>query len=187
MGEQSCGKSFDGSAMRYVDGVWMSLGRQEDIVREFQSKFSQLISEEGKDNFISRMYKGRLDIIPWSMFNDAGCFKTLSNVNKDLENAKYENARTFLQNTKLIMAKLKLHINSRRNIKGLLSFTVSYGLEQKSPDLTSQKSTSELTSNRFFRHIVELRIALVTNWYGQNTTNFPQNNSDIVNGRFAIE
>ncbi|CAG8535788.1 2308_t:CDS:2 [Funneliformis caledonium] len=81
MDEQSCGKSFDGSAMRYVDGVWMSLANTKEL---------HLI--KGKDNFISRMYKGRLDIISWLMFNDAGCFKTLSNVNKDLENAKYENA-----------------------------------------------------------------------------------------------
>ena len=56
------------------------------------------------------MYKGGLDIIPWPMFNDAAWFKTLSKVNKklDKQEAKYENARTFLQNTKVIMAKLKV-------------------------------------------------------------------------------
>jgi len=125
---------------------------KEDIVREFQSKISQLVSEGGKDNFISRMYKGGLDIIPWPMFNDAGWFKTLSNVNKDLEKqkAKYENARTFLQNTKLIMAKLKICdwgsldeslIQIRvATLKGLLSVAVSCGLEQKSPDFEPLKN-----------------------------------------------
>ena len=56
------------------------------------------------------MYKEGLDIVPWLIFNDAAWFKTLSNVNKELEKqeAKYESARTFLQNTKLIMAKLKV-------------------------------------------------------------------------------
>jgi len=56
------------------------------------------------------MYKGGLDIIPWPMFNDSTWFKTLSSVNKKLneQKAKYENARTFLQNTKVIMAKLKV-------------------------------------------------------------------------------
>ncbi|CAB5351468.1 unnamed protein product [Rhizophagus irregularis] len=83
---------------------------REDIVREFMIKFSQLVSEEGEDNFISRMYKGGLEVIPWPMFNDASWFKTLSGVNKKLEKqeAKYENARTFLQNTKVTMAKLKI-------------------------------------------------------------------------------
>ena len=56
------------------------------------------------------MYKGGLDVIPWPMFNDSAWFKTLSKVNKKLDNqeAKYENARAFLQNTKVIMAKLKV-------------------------------------------------------------------------------
>ncbi|CAI2161359.1 15834_t:CDS:10 [Funneliformis geosporum] len=240
---------------------------KEDIVREFQSKISQLVSEGGKDNFISRMYKGGLDIIPWPMFNDAGWFKTLSNVNKDLEKqkAKYDNARTFLQNTKLIMAKLKICdwgsldeslIQIRvATLKGLLSISVSYGLEQKSPDVEplknhdtgepiedpmhklskilydfegsdddilpdtdiqlyedsssfvelsedlrdyfesnvqSRQDSSDDTKwfynlSRFFRYIVDRRVARVTDWYRQNTTNFPQDNSDIVNGRFAMK
>ena len=56
------------------------------------------------------MYKGGLDIIPWPMFNDAAWFETLSSINKklDKQEAKYENARTFLQNMKVIMAKLKV-------------------------------------------------------------------------------
>ena len=64
--------------------------------------------QEGEDNFISKMYKGGLDIIPWPMFNDTAWFKTLSNINNklDMQIEKYENARTFLQNTKIIMAKL---------------------------------------------------------------------------------
>ncbi len=45
------------------------------------------------------MYNGGLDIIPWPLFNDAAWFKTLS---------KVKNARIFLQNTKVIMAKLKV-------------------------------------------------------------------------------
>ncbi len=56
------------------------------------------------------MYNGGLNIIPWPLFNEAAWFKELSKVNKSLDKqkAKYENARTFLQNTKVIMAKLKV-------------------------------------------------------------------------------
>ncbi|PKB94841.1 hypothetical protein RhiirA5_477274, partial [Rhizophagus irregularis] len=98
---------------------------------------------EGEDNFISRMYKGGLDIIPWPMFNDASWFKTLSKVNKklDKQEAKYDNARAFLQNTKVIMAKLKICdwgsldenlIQIRvATLKRLLPTVVAYGLEQK--------------------------------------------------------
>jgi hypothetical protein len=63
------------------------------------------------------MYKGGLDIIPWPMFNDAAWFKTLSIINKklDKQEVKYENARTFLQSTKVIMAKLKVCKNVLNN------------------------------------------------------------------------
>ncbi|CAG8438296.1 8032_t:CDS:10 [Funneliformis caledonium] len=300
MGEQSCGKSFmlnhlvgttfDGSAMRCTEGVWMSLvntkkfiyvaldfeglnslerssqedlfltlfntvvsslilfkaklciiikdvskADKEDIVREFKSKFSQLVSEEGEDNFISRMYKGGLDIIPWPMFNDAAWFKTLSIVNKklDKQEAKYENARTFLQ------------------IQKLLPTVISYGLEQKDssaneplmnrdtgkPIADSVVSLSEILHdfessktilpdsdlqlydenesfvrlseylrnyfedhvqsriddltwfafNRFFKYIIERRVSRVQDWYMQNTSKFPQDNSDIVNGNYSME
>ena len=56
------------------------------------------------------MYNGEVEIISWPMINDTTWFKPLLNVSKKLvmQKAKYENARTFLQNTKVIMAKLKV-------------------------------------------------------------------------------
>ncbi|CAI2191699.1 11574_t:CDS:10, partial [Funneliformis geosporum] len=82
----------------------------EDIIQEFKLKFSQLVSEEVGDNFISRMCRGGLDIITWPMFNDNAWFKALSILKKKLYKleTKYDNARTFLQNTKVLMAKLKI-------------------------------------------------------------------------------
>ncbi|CAI2161360.1 13694_t:CDS:10 [Funneliformis geosporum] len=239
---------------------------KEDIVKEFKSKFSQLVAEEGEDNFISRMYKGGLDIIPWPMFNDASWFKTLSKVNKNLNNQepRYENARNFLRNTKVIMAKLKICdwgsldenlIQIRvATLKRLLPTVISFGLEQKdstteqlmnrdtgepiedsavnfseilhdfeesdiilsdsdillydenvlfdrlSEDLRtyfeeniqSRKTSSDdlkwfTNFNGFFKYIIDRRISRVKNWYMQNTAKFPQDNSDIVNGKYAME
>jgi hypothetical protein len=56
------------------------------------------------------MYGGGLDIIPWPVFCDIAWFKKLSKFKTTLDRLeiKYENARTFLQNTKVIMAKLKV-------------------------------------------------------------------------------
>ncbi|CAG8505503.1 11510_t:CDS:10 [Funneliformis caledonium] len=114
----------------------------EGILREFKLRFSQLVSEEGEDNFISRMYQGGLDIVPWPMFNDATWFRTLSKLNNrlDMQEAKYDNARTFLQCTKVIMAKLKIcdwrsldeNLIQIRvvTLKKLLITVISYGLEQ---------------------------------------------------------
>ncbi|CAB4480240.1 unnamed protein product [Rhizophagus irregularis] len=116
---------------------------KDGIIREFQSKFDQLIAEEGEDNFITRMYGGGLDIMPWPVFGEIAWFKTLSIINKKLEKqkVKYENAITFLQNIKVIMAKLKICDWSSLDesliqiriatFKRLLPIAISYGLEQK--------------------------------------------------------
>ncbi|RUS29930.1 hypothetical protein BC938DRAFT_480057 [Jimgerdemannia flammicorona] len=48
------------------------------IVHEFRSKFTQIVSEEGEDNFISRLHKGQMSILPWPVFNDPGFYSTLS-------------------------------------------------------------------------------------------------------------
>ncbi|GBB83177.1 hypothetical protein RclHR1_00010059 [Rhizophagus clarus] len=212
MGEQSCGKSFmlnhligttfEGSAMRCTEGVWMSLvntqeyiyvaldfeglnslerNPQEDmfltlfntvvsnlilfkarlciiikdvpkadksgIKKEFQLKLTQLVKEEGEDNFITRMYKGGLNITPWPVFNESAWFKKLLKIKQrlDKQETKYENARTFLQNTKVIMAKLKICDWSSLNenliqirvkmLKRLFPIAVSYGIEQRDPNI----------------------------------------------------
>ncbi|CAJ0749831.1 22657_t:CDS:10 [Entrophospora sp. SA101] len=155
MGEQSCGKSymlnhlvgttFDGSAMRCTEGVWMSLfitkkyiyvaldfeglkslerTPQEDlfltlfntmvsnmilfknqfavsrdmsgmfqrfqdgIVDEFRFKFDDLVRDQGEDNFITRMYKSGLTILPWPLFNDPAWFKNFENCQKNIGYSK---------------------------------------------------------------------------------------------------
>ncbi|PKK70959.1 hypothetical protein RhiirC2_443579 [Rhizophagus irregularis] len=353
MGEQSCGKSFmlnhlvgttfDGSAMRCTEGVWMSLVNtkeciyvaldfeglrslertpQEDmfltlfntvvsnlilyknqytinrdaskmfqkfqdgvklfesdpnifqarlciiikdvpetdkngITKEFQLKLDKLVAEEGGDNFITKMYGGGLNIIAWPVFHDVAWFKKLSNIkNKlDKQETKYENAKTFLQNTKLIMAKLKICDWSSLNenlihirvatLKRLLPIAVSYGIEQKDPIIEPlvnhdseepidgpidflndekpiklfpddddhvdeffiqlseylrnhfEKTTqprkessydNEWFSNfdRFLKDIIKRRTLRVQNWYMQNTVKFPQDNSDIIDGKYAL-
>ncbi|PKB98371.1 hypothetical protein RhiirA5_431468 [Rhizophagus irregularis] len=48
---------------------------RDDVVREFYSRFEQLVTEEGEDNFITKMYKDGLNIMPWPVFNDADWYK----------------------------------------------------------------------------------------------------------------
>ncbi|CAB4410502.1 unnamed protein product [Rhizophagus irregularis] len=68
---------------------------RNDVVREFYSRFEQLVTEEGEDNFITKMYKDGLNIMPWPVFNDADWYKkSLIKVKSilDEQEAKYENA-----------------------------------------------------------------------------------------------
>jgi hypothetical protein len=48
--------------------------------------------------------------MPWPVFNDAAWFKCLVKVKSilDEQETKYENSQIFLQNIKVIMAKLKV-------------------------------------------------------------------------------
>nr|CAG8522177.1 4868_t:CDS:10 [Entrophospora candida] len=361
MGEQSCGKSymlnhlvgttFDGSAMRCTEGVWMSLvitkeiiyvaldfeglkslerTPQEDlfltlfntmvsnlilfknqfavsrdmsemfqrfqdgatffksdsnifqaklciiikdvherdrqgVVDEFYLRFEDLVQRQGKDNFIIRMYKSGLTIFPWPLFNNSDWFKTLKTVRKKLvnENIKYKNGQTFLQNIKVIMAKLKICdwgsldenlVQMRLSIlKKTLPVAISYGLEQNEQEIkpliiydTGEKiddqphlskfaetfnTQNELFPDSdvllfeenadfidfsydlrnqfeeniqqrkesandsewfnklelFFKFIIERRIYRVEQWFLQNITKFPQDNSEVVIGKYALE
>ncbi|PKC69356.1 hypothetical protein RhiirA1_533516 [Rhizophagus irregularis] len=90
--------TFDGSAMnqfainrdmssmfqRFQNGATAKLciiikdvpkNDRDDVVREFYSRFEQLVTEEGEDNFITKMYKDGLNIMPWPVFNDADWYK----------------------------------------------------------------------------------------------------------------
>ncbi|CAG8527594.1 5810_t:CDS:10 [Scutellospora calospora] len=89
------------------------------------------------------MYPSGLSITPWPIFNDPAWFKSLRDIKKllDEQNPKYENARLFLQNTKVIMAKLKICDWSSLNenlvqirisiLKKLLPTVISLGIEIK--------------------------------------------------------
>ncbi|CAG8483333.1 6229_t:CDS:10, partial [Racocetra fulgida] len=239
---------------------------RDDIVREFSLKFNTLVAEEGEDNFITRMYPSGLNITPWPMFNDPAWFKSLKDLKKllDKQKPKYENARIFLQNTKVIMAKLKIcdwgsldeNLVQIRvaTLKRLLPTVISLGVEQKDqaiehllnrdtglciddptipisdifedfdnsasllPDaeillFEENRDFVQLSSDlrvyfeenvqqrkeapndsvwssrlgKFFKYIIERRVLRVQEWFTQNTAKFPQDNSDVVIGRYAVE
>ncbi|RHZ44791.1 hypothetical protein Glove_709g38 [Diversispora epigaea] len=239
---------------------------KDDIVREFTLRFNTLVAQEGEDNFITKMYPSGLVILPWALFSDAAWYKNLKDVKKmlDKQEARYENARTFLQNIKVIMAKLKICdwgsldenlIQIRvANLRRFIQTAISLGIEQKDPikeplrnydtgleienhtisisdiiedydqstellhdpdlllydedpdflDLSKDlrlyfeekiqprvESTndSEWFDNfeKFIKYITERRIHRVQEWFSQNVSKFPQDNSDIVIGRYSLE
>ncbi|CAG8440721.1 9944_t:CDS:10, partial [Cetraspora pellucida] len=343
MGEQSCGKSymlnhlvgttFDGSAMRCTEGVWMSLAitkkyiyvaldfeglkslertPQEDL---FLTLFNTVVSnmilfknqfavnrdmstmfqrfQDGATLFESdpKIFQAKLCIIikdvprqdrddivrEFSLkFNSLVAevsyivlYKNISvrvYIKKllDEQQPKYENARTFLQNTKVIMAKLKIcdwgsldeNLVQIRvsTLKRFLPTVISLGIEKKYPttelllnrdtglniddpvvpisdiceDFSDSKNLSAdsglllFEENRefvrlsldlrvyfeeniqqrdeapndttwfdrlekFFKYIVKRRVLRVQEWFNQNTVKFPQDNNDVMIGRYAME
>ncbi|CAG8521350.1 2160_t:CDS:10, partial [Cetraspora pellucida] len=120
---------------------------RDGIVSEFSLRFRTMVMQEGENNFITKMYPGGLNINPWPMFNNPEWFKNLRDIKKmlDKQDAKYENARTFLQNTKVFMAKLKIcdwgsldeNLVQIRvsTLKRLLNIAISLGIEEKNNTL----------------------------------------------------
>ncbi|CAG8488857.1 9634_t:CDS:10 [Gigaspora rosea] len=133
----------------------------DKIVTEFSQKFRTMLLQEGENNFIAKMYPGGLSIISWPIFNTPEWFKGLKDFKKALneQNAKYENARTFLQNIKVQMTKLMIcdwgPLDERlvqirvSTLKRLFDIAVSFGIEENQNKIEhlTNRDTGEIISD----------------------------------------
>ncbi|KAG9305010.1 hypothetical protein G9A89_007413 [Geosiphon pyriformis] len=131
---------------------------REDIVSEFQSKFSKIVDKEEEDNFITKLYRNEMSIVPWPVFNEASFYTTFKQlkVKLDGQNSKYKNARIFVEKIKVLMTKLKVCdwgsvqatlITMRTlELKKFLKDAISCGFEQKE-DFEMDISADNTVSN----------------------------------------
>ncbi|CAG8641441.1 26067_t:CDS:10, partial [Dentiscutata erythropus] len=139
---------------------------RDGILSEFSLRFKTMVMQEGENNFIIKMYPGGLNINPWPMFNNPEWFKSLRDIKKmlDKQDAKYANARTFLQNTKVSMAKLKANENLVQirvsTLKRLLDIAISLGIEEKT-------NTIEHLTNRDTGEIIPDQVINLTEIYDE--------------------
>ncbi|KAI0250892.1 hypothetical protein BJV78DRAFT_1361975 [Lactifluus subvellereus] len=79
------------------------------IRQEFSLKFQQIVQQEQKSNFISRLHRGKLDIIPWPVIESKVFYKVFSDLKKGLDRQQisHPTAYEFLHTIKTLMAKLK--------------------------------------------------------------------------------
>ena len=75
----------------------------------FHLKFRRIVKEEQEANFISRLHRGKLDIIPWPVIESSDFYKLLSTLKKRLvqQPISHPIAGEFLHTIKTLMAKLK--------------------------------------------------------------------------------
>ncbi|CAG8569503.1 21294_t:CDS:10, partial [Gigaspora rosea] len=142
----------------------------DGVLSEFSLRFRTMVMQEGENNFITKMYPGGLNINPWPMFNNPDWFKSLRDIKKmlDKQDVKYNNARTFLQNTKVVMAKLKIcdwgsldeNLVQIRvsTLKRLLDIAISLGIEEKT-------NTIEHLTNRDTGEIIPDQVIKLTDIY----------------------
>ncbi|CUA74250.1 Sterol 3-beta-glucosyltransferase [Rhizoctonia solani] len=82
---------------------------KKDIVREFSEKFQSIVQEEQGQNFITRLHRGRLNIIPWPVIKSRNFYTLFSGVRDALEKRPftYAGSSVFLHTLKTLMAKIK--------------------------------------------------------------------------------
>ncbi|KAG8900671.1 hypothetical protein FRB99_005822, partial [Tulasnella sp. 403] len=82
---------------------------KKEIVKEFSSKFSQIVSTEQADNFITVLHDSQLTVIPWNVIQSREFYTLFSKLSKHLFKQKttHATAGEFLITLKTLMAKLK--------------------------------------------------------------------------------
>ena len=90
--------------------------------RRFALDFQQMVQHEAGDNFISRLHRGKLAIIPWPVIQSTGFYEHFGALKVRLEKqpVTYKSAGEFLRVLKMFMAKLKVHAHTACPI-GLVS------------------------------------------------------------------
>ncbi|RHZ89869.1 hypothetical protein Glove_9g267 [Diversispora epigaea] len=119
---------------------------KDGIVEEFYTKFSKIVDKDKEDNFISKLYRNKMTIIPYPLFSESGFYTTLKQfkVKLDKQETRYKNARTFVEKIKVIMTKLKvcdwgsIHATlltmRTEELKRFMNNAISFGFEQKEED-----------------------------------------------------
>ena len=79
-------------------------------IRRFSSKFRQIVRDEAGDNFITKLHRGKLDIIPWPVIQSPQFYRIFGLLKTRLEGqpVTHKSAGDFLRVLKMLMAKLKV-------------------------------------------------------------------------------
>ncbi|KAJ6581854.1 hypothetical protein B0H19DRAFT_1116733 [Mycena capillaripes] len=100
---------------------------EQEIVKEFFTKFQKIVQDEQEANFITRLHANQLDIIPWPVIESKQFYALFPTLKKTLDQQEvtHPTAGEFLHTLKTLMAKLKA------NDWGALSETLAAHRAQK--------------------------------------------------------
>jgi hypothetical protein len=95
-----------------ISSLACSIGPLIKVARyRFSLKFQQIVQREQEANFISRLHRGRINIVPWPVIESKQFYTLFSSVKKylDKEPVTHPHAGIFLHTLKTLMAKLKVN------------------------------------------------------------------------------
>ncbi|KAG9124993.1 hypothetical protein FRC07_009437 [Ceratobasidium sp. 392] len=157
----------------------------KDIVKEFQLKFQCIVQREQQQNFISRLHRGRIQIIPWPVINSPSFYTLFQHVRRflDKQPVTHSGGGVFLHNLKTLMAKIKvsdwgsldqnLATHRALQLTERLQVALSRGRVEQGID-----SWGPL--KRLFQDL-DQRLEHVQYWIEKNVERFPAANQDIRN------
>ncbi|CAE6339205.1 unnamed protein product [Rhizoctonia solani] len=81
----------------------------KDIVKEFSLKFQRIVQKEQEQNFISRLHRGKVQIIPWPVINSSSFYTLFNHLRRYLDSqpVTHTSGGIFLHSIKTLMAKIK--------------------------------------------------------------------------------
>jgi hypothetical protein len=73
--------------------------------------FQRIVQQERGDSFITKLYKGKLDVIPWPYIESSRFYDLFTGLKKrfDGQPITHQHAAAFITVLKMLMAKLKVH------------------------------------------------------------------------------
>ncbi|KIJ14073.1 hypothetical protein PAXINDRAFT_100399 [Paxillus involutus ATCC 200175] len=157
---------FNSTLMIIIKDVVESDTRE--IIREFQLKFQKIVQDEQGSNFITRLHRGQLGMLPWPVIESREFYKQFSVIRSRLSHqpVTHNAAGEFLHLMKTLMAKLKANdwgalsqtMASHRAqlLLTLLPKALEYGLQEIEPEieplknLDTDETIGEHANYRFF-------------------------------------
>jgi hypothetical protein len=78
----------------------------------FSLKFRDIVEKEEGQNFITRLHRGCIQVIPWPVIHSPNFYSLFLRLCRQLDKQKftYTSGGTFLHNLKTLMAKLKVSV-----------------------------------------------------------------------------
>jgi hypothetical protein len=89
----------------------------------FRQKFQKIVQQERGENFISKLHRGKLDIIPWPVIESSRFYDLFGGLKNrfDRQPITHQHAGAFLTVLKMLMAKLKVGTRAI-SMLGVLTF-----------------------------------------------------------------
>ncbi|TDL23180.1 hypothetical protein BD410DRAFT_721351 [Rickenella mellea] len=116
-----------------------------EIRQEFALKFQKMVEDEQASNFLTRLHKGQVSIIPWPVIESRHFYSLFGVLKKQLHTSAptYTEAGMFLHTLKVLMAKLKANdwgsmsqtvaIHRAQHLHSLLPRALAYGAVEVEP------------------------------------------------------